>query len=272
MNIEYPMLGKHPASVAIMHNIRMAANRDEPVLLTGETGTGKQLIANAIQQQSRRRNRPYVRINCSAMSPALVESQLFGYRKGFFKSAYRDKSGIIAQARSGTLLLDELDALPLGTQDKLLEALERGDYQPCGGDDYKTARFRLLAISNVDLDMYSELGMFRKALYQHLNNHQLRVPALRERASDIPILLGYYLGAMAKHYAAPCPQLSRAALHYLIRYTWPGNIRELRNVCEHLVVCRLPGKIQPEHLAPCLHATDDFRCDATFADKHCMTS
>lgn len=248
MNIVYPMIGKHPASLVVLQNISKAAQMNAPVLITGETGTGKELIANAIQQQSRRRNDPYMRINCAALCPALIESDLFGYRKGIFTDTDEDKPGLFEEVGGGTLLLDEIEFLPLIIQAKLLRFIEQGAYQPCGELDYKNADVRLLMATNVNLKQRVEQGLFSQDLYSRLNAFQLRVPALRDRKTDIPMLIGYYLGSMSKHYAAPCPQLAHETLDALIDYAWPGNIRELRNVCENLVVRRLTGKVLPQQL------------------------
>lgn len=248
MYIDYPMIGKHPATLTVMQAIARAAQADGHVLITGETGTGKELIANAIQKQSRRSRQAYRQINCVALHPSLMEFELFGYWPGAFPEAEHYKPGLLEELSDGTLLLDEIESLPLSIQFKLLRFIEQGDYKPCGGKDYQSSNVRLLAVSNADLKWCVEQQIFHPGLYDRLNSMQLHAPALRERKSDIPMLIGYYLGIMAKQYLAPCPSFARETLDCLMNYPWPGNIRELRNVCENLVVRRLTGKVYPEHL------------------------
>ena len=245
---DYPMIGKHPATLTVMQAIADAAQTDGHVLITGETGTGKELIANAIQQQGRRRQQAYIQINCAAVHPALMEFELFGYWPGAFPEAKQYKPGLLEELSAGTLLLDEIESLPLSIQFKLLRFIEQGDYQPCGGQDYQSSNVRLLAVSNANLKRRVEQKTFCPGLYYRLNTIQLHAPALRKRKTDIPMLIGYYLGIMAKQHVAPCPSLARETLDFLMNYPWPGNIRELRNVCENLVVRRLSGKVYPEHL------------------------
>ena len=245
------MIGKHPATLAIMQAIDKAAHTDRHVLITGETGTGKELIANAIQQQSRRNKQVYIQINCTVFHPGSVGRPLAGYRQELFADAKQRGRGLIEEATGGTLLLDEIESLPLPIQAKLSLFIDQNNQQTNGKKDdqsRKSNNVRLLAVSNADLRQRVEEGLFRPDLFFRLNAIQLHAPALRERKSDIPLLIGYYLGKMSKRHAAPCPSLTRDTLDRLIDYPWPGNIRELRNVCENLVVRRLSDKVRPEQL------------------------
>ncbi|MGR8930223.1 MAG: sigma-54-dependent transcriptional regulator [Gammaproteobacteria bacterium] len=244
MYIEYPMIGKHPASLLIFEAIKEASRTDDPLTITGETGTGKELIANAIQKQSRRREKAYVRINCTELQRERLALQLFKERtKG--KAA---KPGLISEAEGGTLLLDEIESLPLAMQAKLLNFIKQNAAKSLTGGGTVSHDVRIIAVSNADLQRRVEHGVFSAELFERLNINRLHAPALRERKTDIPMLIGYYLGIMAKHYEAPCPRLAKETLTMLMEYQWPGNIRELRNVCENLVVRRLACTVHPEHL------------------------
>lgn len=257
MYIEYPMIGKHPASVTVMQAISMAAKTDRHVLITGETGTGKELVANAIQQQSWRKDKTYQKINCADLHPELMRKGLSAPHQELSAKTKDYLPGLLEEASGGTLLLDEIEALPLRSQAKLVRSIDQFDKQAHEDKENQCGKVRLLAVSNVDLKQRVDQGKFRLDLYLRLQALEIHAPALRERKSDIPLLLGYYLGVMAKHYSAPCPALAHETLDKLINYPWPGNIRELRNVCENLVVRRLTGKIRPSQLLVNLDEAND---------------
>jgi len=262
MYIEYPMIGKHPASIKVFEAIEEAARNDDPLLITGETGTGKELIANAVQRQSRRGQQAYLRINCTELHHERFATELFGKRLGTKKR----KSGFLRDADGGTLLLDEIESLPIPMQAKLLNLIEGMTSKDNTNREGIGLDVRLIAVSNADLQQRAERGKFSVALYEQLSIERLHAPALRERKTDIPMLIGYYLGIMSKHYAADCPRLAKDTLDMLMTYPWPGNIRELRNVCENLVVRRLQSLIRPKDLP--FNPND--AC-FLFSDEHALT-
>lgn len=228
MYIKYPIIGKHPSHQDMVDMLDLIANTDDNVLISGETGTGKELIADAIQRKSSRCQKPYLQLNCSAFAPDLIETELFGHCRA---ELTRNKNeSLIAQAKDGTLLLDEIDALPTSAQMRLLDVIEQSKGR---------SQTRFLSITTTNLLRLTEQGKFQKELYQQLSTIHLELQSLRDRKADIPLLLGYYLGAMAKRYDAPCPKVSRAVFDQLMAYHWPGNIRELRNICENVVARRL---------------------------------
>lgn len=228
MYIKYPIIGKHPSHQAMVDTLNLIANTDANILISGETGTGKDLIADAIQRKSSRCQKPYLQLNCSTIAPDLIETELFGHRK--HQLTRNKNNSLVAEANGGTLLLDEIDALPSSAQIRLLDAIEQSKGR---------SQVRVLSITTTNLLRLTEQGRFQKELYRQLSTIHLELQSLKDRKADIPLLLGYYLGAMAKRYDAPCPKLSRAVFDQLMAYHWPGNIRELRNICENVVARRL---------------------------------
>ncbi len=238
------IIGNDPALKAILSSIKKIAPTNVTVLITGETGTGKELIANAILENSQRKHKTFIPLNCAALSESLIESELFGYCKGAFTGAIVDKGGILAAAHSGTLFLDEINSLSLSVQMKLLRFIETGEYLPVGAVKTHKADVRIIAASNANLEQQVELGAFRKDLYFRINIVPLMLPPLRERPQDIELLINHFMGYFAEKYAVTPPSISAEALAKLHCYFWPGNIRELRNLCENLAIFPLSRPVE----------------------------
>lgn len=238
------IIGNDPALKAILGAIKKIAPTDVTVLITGETGTGKELIANAILKNSARKNKAFIPLNCAALSESLIESELFGYCKGAFTGANADKQGILAAVNGGTLFLDEINSLSSSVQIKLLRFIEAGDYMPIGSVKTYKADVRIIAASNANLEQQVELGAFRKDLYFRLNIVPLVLPPLRERSQDIELLVNHFMRHFAKKYGIQAPIISAEVLAKFQHYFWPGNIRELRNLCENLAIFPLGRPVE----------------------------
>jgi transcriptional regulator with PAS, ATPase and Fis domain len=224
------------------------ADSDANILIQGENGTGKELIANAIHKYSRRARKPFVKINCAAIPKELIEAELFGYRRGAFTGAVHDREGLLEQAQGGSLLLDEIGEMPPYLQSKLLRVLQERTYRPVGGDRVIHVDFRLICATNVDLDSALKSGQLREDLYFRINTITLRVPPLRERTEDIPLLCDYFLERFRQRYQRGVRTISPAAYHLLIRSRWPGNVRELENAIERAVLLAKSSEITPADL------------------------
>ena len=231
------LLGESPALVELRRDIQAAARTEAKVLILGETGVGKEVVAQLIHAHSPRVTRPFVAVNCSGIPETLLESELFGHVRGSFTGAYRDKPGLVRQADHGTLFLDELGEMSLRMQAVLLRFAETGEIQPIGSDSV-TGRtdVRLITATNRDLRKQIESAQFREDLYYRLNVIQIAVPPLRQRADDVLLLLRYYLQRASEAHRLPVPELTVDAERVLLEYPWPGNIRELKNMTERLVV------------------------------------
>ncbi len=244
------LIGKSPAMRRLFDMLTRVAARDIPVLLLGETGTGKSAVAEALHHQSPRAKRPFVTVNCGALPAELVESTLFGHVKGAFTGAHRATRGLFEQADGGTILLDEVGELPLSLQPKLLTALETRRVRPVGGESEVEADFRLVTATNRDLwDDVAE-RRFRQDLFFRIAGIELTVPPLRERLGDIGALAEHFLAQLASEessLSAP-PRISASALRSLERYAWPGNLRELRNALARAMVLAGEDEIEAEHL------------------------
>lgn len=243
------LIGQSPAFLAVQRAAQIVAGTDVTVLITGETGTGKELLASAIHQHSKRREAPFITINCAALPENLIESELFGYRKGAFTGADHDHAGWVRSAAGGTLFLDEIGEIPLAIQAKLLRFLESGEYQPVGQAKTEKVDVRICTATNQDLATLVEKGQFRADLYYRLNVVPLQLPPLRERKEDIIPLIKQISARLAKEHKLKTPQYSSSAVKLLSKYHWPGNVRELRNVCERLLVL-LNGQQVSEHNLP----------------------
>jgi two-component system nitrogen regulation response regulator NtrX len=229
----------------------MAARTDAKVLILGETGVGKDVVARLIHTQSSRATRRFVAVNCSGIPETLLESELFGHMQGSFTGAYRNKLGLVRQAEGGTLFLDELSEMSLRMQAVLLRFAETGEVQPIGAEaPARPADVRLITATNRDLQTQIATGAFREDLYYRLNVIQIRVPPLRDRGDDVLLLLEHYLERAAQEHGLPRPPLTPDAAQVLVAYEWPGNVRELRNVAERLVVRDSAGPLAPEDLPP----------------------
>ena len=221
---------------ALLRQVEQVAPTDSTVLITGETGTGKELIARAIHSRSPRRERPLVKVNCSAISAGLVESELFGHVKGAFTGAIDRRVGRFELAHHGTIFLDEVGDLPLETQVKLLRVLQEREFEPVGSSRTQPVDVRVIAATNRDLQEAVRGGLFRSDLFYRLNVFPLQVPALRERREDVRLLAMFFLTQFAHKLSKPVATVTEETLELLTAYAWPGNIRELQNVIERAVI------------------------------------
>lgn len=245
------LLGRSPVIDALRAEIATAGRTHAKVLLLGETGVGKEVVARLIHARSRRAVRPFVAVNCSGIPETLLESELFGHMRGSFTGAYRDKVGLVRQAASGTLFLDELGEMSLRMQAVLLRFTETGEIQPVGANT-PAARVdaRLVTATNRDLRAQVAEGAFREDLYYRLNVIEIRVPPLRARGEDILLLFQHYFDRIAHAHGLRPPELTADAAQVLLAYAWPGNVRELRNVAERLVLRDRGRPLMPEDLPP----------------------
>jgi formate hydrogenlyase transcriptional activator len=230
------IIGNDPKLRETLRMVEQVATADSTVLILGETGTGKELVARAVHDRSPRRNRPLVKVNCGAISAGLVESELFGHMKGAFTGAIANRDGRFKLADGGTIFLDEVGELPMDTQVKLLRVLQEQEFEPIGSSRTIKVNVRVVAATNRDLQELVQEGKFRADLFYRLNVVPLRVPALRERASDIHLLTMFFVQKFTKKMGKQINQISDDALHQLTSYPWPGNIRELQNVIERAVI------------------------------------
>jgi DNA-binding NtrC family response regulator len=238
------LVGNSPAIVDLREQIASSARTQAKVLILGETGTGKEVVARLIHQASIRRIRPFVAVNCSGIPETLLESELFGHVRGSFTGAYRDKPGLVRLADGGTLFLDELGEMSLRMQAVLLRFAETGEVQAVGANGpVGHTDLRLITATNRDLVARIAAKEFREDLYYRLNVIQIRVPPLRERSGDVALLLHHFLLRASEAHRLPCPALTPAAEHLLVQYSWPGNVRELKNVAERLVVRAPKGAV-----------------------------
>jgi formate hydrogenlyase transcriptional activator len=230
------IVGNSPALLAVLHKVEQVAPTDSTTLIYGETGTGKELIARAIHDRSARKGRPLVKVNCSAMSAGLVESELFGHVKGAFTGALERHIGRFELADRGTIFLDEVGELPLATQVKLLRVLQEREFEPVGSNRTVSVDVRVIAATNRNLEDSIRAGEFRSDLFYRLNVFPIEVPPLRERVPDIPQLAMFFLARFSKKLGKAIRGIPQGALDRLTNYSWPGNIRELQNVIERAVI------------------------------------
>ena len=230
------IVGNSHALLQVLKQVDQVAPTDATVLINGETGTGKELIARAIHDRSSRRERPLVKVNCGAISAGLVESELFGHVKGAFTGAIANREGRFALADGGTIFLDEVGELPPDTQVKLLRVLQEQEFEPIGSSKTVRVDVRVIAATNRDLAAMVREGKFRSDLFYRLNVVPVTMPPLRERAEDIPLLTMFFLEKSARKLGRPIKQVAEETMLRLCQYSWPGNIRELQNVIERAVV------------------------------------
>src|SRR5215212_687282 len=230
------VVGKSKKMQDLFELVESVASSEANILIQGENGTGKELIANAIHYNSKRLKGPFIKINCAAIPKDLIESELFGYKKGAFTGAMADKEGLFEMAEGGSLLLDEIGEMPPYLQTKLLRVLQEREYRPIGSDRIVRVDFRLICATNIDLDMALREGKLREDLYFRINTITLRVPPLRERTEDIPLLCDHFLEKFRQRYQKNVKTIAPAAYHLLIRNRWPGNVRELENAIERGVL------------------------------------
>jgi DNA-binding NtrC family response regulator len=230
------IVGASSAYRALLKRIEMVAPTDSTVLIQGETGTGKELIAREIHKISRRKEQPLVRVNCASIPKELYESEFFGHVRGAFTGAIKDRIGRFEAAHGGTLFLDEIGEIPIELQSKLLRALQEKQYERVGDERTKRADVRIIAATNRDLKAEAAAGRFREDLYYRLNVFPVLAAPLRERRDDIPLLAKYFVDTLVKELKCPKPRLTEAGVARLQDYDWPGNIRELRNVIERAII------------------------------------
>ena len=242
------MVGEGPAFQAVLKSIQTVAPTDATVLITGETGTGKELVARAIHELSSRSKGSFVKVNCAAIPASLLESELFGHEKGSFTGAVAQKIGRFELAHHGTLFLDEIGEMPLELQPKLLRAIQDQEFERVGGNRTIRTDARFVAATNRDLKAMVEEGKFRADLYYRLHVFPLHVPPLRERREDIPLLTRYFVQKHAQRMGRNIDTIPTSVLDALTNYDWPGNIRELQNVLERSVILTNGSALQvPMH-------------------------
>ncbi|MFN4005423.1 MAG: nitrogen regulation protein NR(I) [Hylemonella sp.] len=244
------MLGQAPAMQDVFRAIGRLSQSNVTVLITGESGTGKELVARALHRHSPRSGGPFVAINTAAIPKDLLESELFGHERGAFTGAQTMRRGRFEQAEGGTLFLDEIGDMPFDLQTRLLRVLSDGHFYRVGGHNAVKANVRVIAATHQDLERRVKEGAFREDLFHRLNVIRLRLPALRERREDIPMLARHFLQASARQLGVEPKRLSEAALQLLVRYPFPGNVRQLENVCHWLTVMAPAQLIEPKDLPP----------------------
>ena len=241
-------VGISPQIFAVFEMLQKVIPTRSNILILGESGTGKGLIAEVVHCNSQRKDKPFISINCSAIPENLLESELFGYKKGAFTGATTDKKGLITMADQGTLFLDEIGDMPLGLQAKILKVIETGEVLPVGDVKSIYADVRIVAATNKNLEEQISKGLFREDLYYRLNVIEVRIPPLRERKEDISVLARHFVEKYSKENNKKLSGISDEAMEILYGYPWPGNIRELRNVIERAVVLAAADKIEPSDL------------------------
>jgi transcriptional regulator with PAS, ATPase and Fis domain len=244
------LVGESGSFLSVLEKIPLVARCDASVLVSGETGTGKELVARAVHYLSPRAKKPFIPVNCGAIPTELVENELFGHQRSAYTGAVTAQAGLIEEAEGGTLLLDEVDCLPLLAQVKLLRFLQEREYRSLGSTRLRKADVRVIAAANGDLEQAVAQGRLRQDLYYRLNVIPLRLPSLRERREDIPLLADHFVDKHATRVGRPAPRLAPASLQALVAYDWPGNVRELEHVLERAVVLsQEEAWIRPEHIA-----------------------
>lgn len=249
------MVGESEAMLRVRTYIRRAATTDCTVLITGETGTGKELAAEFIHQNSSRRHKPFVCVNCAAIPDSLLESELFGHTRGAFTGADNSRDGLLVSAEGGTILLDEIGDMSLSAQAKILRVLENKEVSRLGSTQPRKIDIRFVAATNQDLETMAERGTFRKDLFYRLNAARVELPPLRERREDIPLLIEHYRNKLG---GSELANLSEECMRRMQRYNWPGNIRQLKNVIENVLLHCTSSEVRMEDLpGPLLQCTGD---------------
>lgn len=264
---EVTLIGDTPAMTVLRKTIRDIADTAVDVLVEGETGTGKEVVATALHRWSSRRDRPFVALNCGALPESVIESELFGHEAGAFTGAQKRRVGRIEHASGGTLFLDEIESMPPGLQVKLLRVLQEREVEPLGTNERRPVDLRVVAATKVDLAQASARGSFRQDLYYRLNVVSLKIPPLRERRADVPLLFEHFLDRAAERFRRPRPDVATAWRAALSTRDWPGNVRELAHVAER-VALGLDGALPPADETPASTAEGSLaaRVDAFEAD------
>ncbi|SHO65581.1 two-component system, NtrC family, C4-dicarboxylate transport response regulator DctD [Pseudoxanthobacter soli DSM 19599] len=233
---DFPLIGETPAMERLRRTLRHVAAADVDVLVTGETGSGKEVVATALHRWSRRARKPFVALNCGALPETVIESELFGHEPGAFTGAQRRRIGRIEHASGGTLLLDEIESMPLALQVKLLRVLEAREVTPLGSNEVRPVDIRVIAATKADLAEPKARETFREDLFYRLNVVSLRIPPLRERRADVPLLFAYFLGRAATRFGIDPPEVGDGVRHHLLAHDWPGNVRELAHFAERVAL------------------------------------
>lgn len=244
------IIGKSPRIVEVYKMLARAAMSTSTVLVVGESGTGKELVARAIHDNGPRRTRPFVAVNCGALSEGLLESELFGHVKGAFTGAVSDKKGLIEEADRGTLFLDEIGDVTPALQVRLLRVLQEGDFKAVGSNETRKVDVRVIAATHRDLEAWVKAGKFREDLYYRLKVIRIELPPLRDRKEDLPELIGYFLARYSSKNKKSVSHVSDDAMEVLCRYDWPGNVRELEHAIEHAVAMSNTSVLYPEDFPP----------------------
>jgi two-component system nitrogen regulation response regulator NtrX len=254
---------------ALRGQLALMAPTNGRVLIFGESGTGKELVARAIHAASDRRDAMFVEVNCAAIPEELIESELFGHRKGSFSGAGSDKEGKFQKAHGGTLFLDEVGDMSLKTQAKVLRTLDEQTFTPLGGDEVLTVDARVIAATNHDLEEEISKGNFREDLFYRLNVIPFYVPPLRERLEDVPLLARHFLKEFSSQYSRRAKDMTDDAIEALMRYSWPGNVRELRNVIERIVIMNpTVARLDRKHLPPLVYRDGSRKTGDGFSTLH----
>ena len=243
------LVGESPSIRRVHDLIRMVSQSDAPTLVTGESGTGKEVVGRLIHEQSSRRDKPFVAVNCGALAENLIEAELFGHERGAFTGAVKKRDGRFKAAHGGTLLLDEVAELPLAAQAKLLRVLQEGVVEPLGTNTPVRVDVRIISATHRNLAERIKTGAFREDLYYRINVIEIQLPPLRERLTDLPLLLRHFIQRL-KAPGAPVPSISPAAWAIISQYRFPGNVRELSHAVEHALVLSGGGEIDVGHLPP----------------------
>ena len=255
------IIGTSPAMRQVIASTRQIAPSNIPVLITGASGTGKELVANAIHHSSRRAKRRFVPLNCAGLTESILEDELFGHVKGAFTGADRDREGRFEYADGGTLFLDEVGDMPLVMQAKLLRVLESGEVVRVGANEPRHVDVRLISATNRELNDLVKDGRFRGDLYFRIKGVEVRLPALSERREDVPPLVQHYVRHFAQQSDQPVPEVAEDTMQALLAYDWPGNVRELMNVLQNMVVIAGGQTIEPRHLPREVRAGADGHAD-----------
>lgn len=263
------IVGESVPMKALRQQIHLMAATNGRVLIFGESGTGKELVARAIHAQSLRKDQMFVEVNCAAIPEDLIESELFGHRRGAFLTAGSDKEGKFLKAHGGTLFMDEVGDMSLKTQAKVLRTLEEQRFTAVGSDEPITVDVRVIASTNKDLEEEILRGNFREDLFYRLNVIPFSVPPLRERKEDIPLLARFFLRELSAHYGRSPREITDDAIDTLMRYSWPGNVRELRNVIERIVIMNPTAtRFDRKHLPPLVYRDGSRRSGSEFMTLH----
>lgn len=244
----FGIIGNSPALVYALDVAIQVANTDLSVLINGESGVGKEVFSHIIHSLSARKHNPFIAVNCGAIPEGTIDSELFGHEKGSFTGAVDSRKGYFETVNSGTIFLDEVGELPLGTQARLLRVLEAGEYIRVGSSKVQKTDVRVITATNKDLLEYTHSGRFREDLYYRLNTVPIRVPALRDRKEDITLLFRKFAVDFSEKYKSPPVQLSEDAKNALVNYPWPGNVRELKNIAEQVSVLSKEKQISGDEL------------------------